>query len=75
MRDDAFEALLRRRGEGLTPRCRVDGRRRREAKAAGAEAIVSCCPFCRDALGSEGENALPYLDMTVLLAERLKEEA
>ena len=49
--------------------------RRREAKAAGAQAIVSCCPFCRDALGSDGENALPYLDLTVLLAERLKEEA
>jgi Fe-S oxidoreductase len=49
--------------------------RRREAKASGAEAVVSCCPFCQDALGGEGENPLPYLDLAVLLADRLREEA
>ena len=45
--------------------------RRREAKAVGAEAIVSCCPFCREALEAQGENALPYLDLAELLAGAL----
>lgn len=44
------------------------GERRREAKAMGADAIVSCCPFCRDALEAQGENAMPYVDLTELLA-------
>jgi len=45
--------------------------RRREAKATGAEAIVSCCPWCRETLSADGENAMPYLDLTELLAEML----
>ena len=45
--------------------------RRREAVSTGAEAIVSCCPFCRESLETEGDNPIPYLDLTVLLAEML----
>ena len=48
--------------------------RRREAKAAGAEVIISACPFCRDALERGDEQELRYIDLTVLLAERLMEE-
>ena len=42
--------------------------RRREAKASGADTVVSCCPFCRDALG---DDALPCVDLAVLLADAL----
>ena len=45
--------------------------RRREASSVGAEAIVSCCPFCRDALSPDGASALPYWDLTELLADRI----
>ena len=44
--------------------------RQREAADAGAEAIVSACPFCREALAA-GEGALPYYDLTELLAAQL----
>ena len=47
--------------------------RRREASSVGAEAIVSCCPFCRDALSPDDASALPYWDLTELLADHLKE--
>ncbi len=40
----------------------------REAQSTGAETIVSCCPFCLDAL-SGGQT----VDLCVLLAERLEE--
>ena len=46
--------------------------RRREAAAAGAEAIVSACPFCRTALDGAQEDALPYYDLTELLAAQLE---
>ena len=45
--------------------------RRREAVSTGADAIVSCCPFCRDSLENGEENAMQYLDLTELLAEML----
>lgn len=50
------------------------GERRREAASIGADAIVSCCPFCRDALDTQDEHSVRYLDMTELLAECLMEE-
>ena len=46
--------------------------RKREAAAAGAEAIVSACPFCREALASGESGALPYYDLTELLAAQLE---
>lgn len=48
--------------------------RRREATAVGADAIVSCCPFCRESLDADGEHPMQYLDLTELLADRLTEE-
>ena len=45
--------------------------RRREAAFTGADAIVSCCPFCRDSLEDGEENAMQYLDLTELLAKML----
>ena len=45
----------------------------REAESVGAEAVVSCCPFCLDALNGAG--SLPCTDLTVLLADRLGKEA
>ncbi len=50
--------------------------RRREAAAAGAEAMISCCPFCEDALTKEGADGVVCHDLTVLLAQALsgKEE-
>ena len=45
--------------------------RKREAQFTCADAIVSCCPFCRDSLEGECENAMQYIDLTVLLAEML----
>lgn len=50
---------------------RTAGERRREALSTGAEAIVSCCPFCRQSLEGAGDNPMPYLDLTVLLADSL----
>lgn len=47
--------------------------RLREAKASGAEAIVSSCPFCRDNLSGR-ENGLPYFDLTEMMADRLEKE-
>lgn len=41
----------------------------REARAVGAEAIVSCCPFCRDNLARE--DGLPYYDLTELVVRAL----
>ena len=49
------------------------GERRREAASVGAEAIVSCCPFCRDALDAGKEAPVGYFDLTELIAEHLKE--
>jgi len=50
------------------------GRRIEEAKATGAEAIVSCCPFCatnfRDALRERGED-MEYYDLTELVLKSL----
>ena len=48
--------------------------RRREAEYAGAEAIVSCCPFCREALDRNDGRNLKYYDMTELMADRLAGE-
>ncbi|MBQ9858300.1 MAG: (Fe-S)-binding protein [Oscillospiraceae bacterium] len=45
--------------------------RRREASSTGADAIVSCCPFCRDSLEDGEENPMQYLDLTELLAKML----
>ena len=45
--------------------------RRSEAAYVGAEGVVSSCPFCREALG--GVAAMPYYDLTELLAAHLKE--
>lgn len=45
--------------------------RRREAASTGADAIVSCCPFCRDSLENGSEYPMRYLDLTELLAEML----
>ncbi|MBQ1333648.1 MAG: (Fe-S)-binding protein [Lachnospiraceae bacterium] len=42
--------------------------RLREAEASGAEAVVSCCPFCRDALSG---GTVRYLDLTELIAEHI----
>ena len=43
--------------------------RMREAASVGAEELVSCCPFCIDALGKEGK----VRDLCVLLAAQLEE--
>ena len=51
------------------------GERLREAAFTGAEAIVSCCPYCRDALSPEGEQPIRYLDLTEFLAAHIREEA
>ncbi|MBE6967943.1 MAG: (Fe-S)-binding protein [Ruminococcaceae bacterium] len=45
--------------------------RRREALSVDAELLVSSCPFCQDALDANGENSIPYADLSVLLADRL----
>lgn len=42
--------------------------RMREAASVGAEVLVSCCPFCLDALGGEGKT----VDLCVLLARQLE---
>ena len=47
--------------------------RRREASSVGADTIVSCCPFCREALDADDDYRLRYLDLTELLADRLEE--
>ncbi len=49
--------------------------RRREAASVGADTLVSCCPFCREALDADDEYRLRYLDLTELLADRLEVEA
>ncbi len=46
--------------------------RKREAAATGAEAVVTSCPFCREALASTPESALPCCDLTELLAAQLE---
>ena len=46
--------------------------RTREARSTGAEAIVSCCPFCEAALS--GADPLPVIDLAELVASRLAEE-
>ena len=49
--------------------------RRREAESTGAEAIVSCCPFCRDALEKALTHAgggMKYYDITQLIADALE---
>lgn len=53
---------------------RTANERRREAVSSGAEAIVSCCPFCRESLDNKDEYDLKYIDLTELLADRLTEE-
>lgn len=45
--------------------------RMREAVSTGAQLIVSSCPFCQETLSGVSDNTLPYVDFTVLLAERL----
>ena len=45
--------------------------RKREAASTGAEAVVSACPFCREALAPDEASAMPYFDLTELLAEQL----
>jgi len=50
------------------------GERRREAASIGAEVLVSCCPFCREALDAQDEYQLKYMDLTELLAANLREE-
>ncbi|MCR5174204.1 MAG: (Fe-S)-binding protein [Oscillospiraceae bacterium] len=44
--------------------------RMREARSTDAEAIVSCCPFCRTALSGAGA-PLPVVDLAELVAGRL----
>jgi len=50
------------------------GRRIEEAKATGAEALVSCCPFCatnfKDALKERGEK-MGYYDLTELVLKAM----
>ena len=46
------------------------GERVREARAAGAEVVVTSCPFCKTAL-SGGTDPLPVVDLAVLIAGRL----
>jgi len=43
--------------------------RLREARASGAQAIVSCCPFCRENLTRD--DSLPYYELTELVARAL----
>ena len=47
------------------------GERLREARSTGAEMIVSACPFCQDALSPADGDAMGYIDLCVLLADRL----
>lgn len=47
----------------------IAGERLREARSTGAQAVVSCCPFCRDALERDG--SLPYHDLADLVARAL----
>jgi len=44
--------------------------RRREILSTGANTVVSCCPFCEDALKGDGVESI---DLCVLLARHLKE--
>ena len=46
--------------------------RRREAAESGAAVMVTACPFCMGALDSK-EDGLPCMDLSVLLADALKE--
>jgi Fe-S oxidoreductase len=46
-----------------------------EAESTGAEAIVSCCPFCRSGFESAiaaGKRRMRYVDITRLVAESLE---
>jgi len=47
--------------------------RLREARACGAQAIVSCCPFCRDNLSRDA--GLPYHELAELVARALAPSA
>lgn len=51
---------------------RTAGERLREAADVGADTIVSCCPFCREALDTGGN--IKYADLTELVADNLTEE-
>jgi len=51
---------------------RTAAERRREAESTGAAAVVTACPFCREALGAEGEHTMPCYDLTLLLAGALE---
>jgi Fe-S oxidoreductase len=45
-----------------------------EAKSTGAEAIVSCCPFCKSSFEKPigtGESMIPYHDLTELVVKSL----
>ncbi len=46
--------------------------RRREAKSIGAQYVVTACPFCEEALLGSGENAVPCMELTRLLADALE---
>ena len=43
------------------------GERLREASAVGAEAIVSCCPACRESFSEVADSSMAVLDITELL--------
>ncbi len=45
--------------------------RLREAETVGAEIIVSCCPFCRDALSGAENSPVRYEDLTELIAKHI----
>lgn len=53
---------------------RTASERLREAAHAGADTVVSCCPFCRESLETENGYHLKYADLTELLAGRLEGE-
>jgi len=44
------------------------GERLREASFTGAEAIVSCCPGCKEAFLNASQNGMKVYDVTELLA-------
>lgn len=51
------------------------GERLREAKSTGAEAIVSCCPFCQsnfEKAAANDENTITYHDLTELVVKALE---
>jgi Fe-S oxidoreductase len=51
------------------------GERLREAASTGAEAVVSCCPFCAESFedaAKTGSGQLKYFDLTELVASALQ---